>query len=151
MTMKGETQYFEDCCDFFMFKFELLGYYAKVLHGGSWFILDHFLAFCKWKLFFELSSPTLSSITIWIRFSKLSVEFYISYILPQLVAKIGLVLNIDPYTFYGDKGKYATICVQINPNHPLIKTICISEFKQPNIYKGVIEHFPLLDNFYFVS
>ena len=56
--------------------------------------------------------------------------------LPQLATKISLVLEVNPHAFYGDKRKYARVCVQIDSNYPLIKTINIGEFKQSVVYKG---------------
>ena len=74
---------------------------------------------------------------MWIRFLELPIELYNSYILPQLAAKIGIVLKVDYHTLMGDKGKYARVCVQIDLNRPLIKTIYIGSFKQTVVYEGI--------------
>lgn len=120
-----------------MFRFEFLEDYAKVLSRGPWFILDHFLTLRKWEPFFRPSTAKFSSIAIWIRFPKLPVEFYNSYVLPQLAAKIGTVLKVDSHTLLGDKGRYARVCVQIDLDKPLIKTIHIGDFKQSVLYESI--------------
>ena len=74
---------------------------------------------------------------MWIGFPKLLVEFYNLYILPQLASIIGPILKIDSHTFYSDKGMYARVCVQIDLNHPLIKTINIGDFKQTVLYESL--------------
>ena len=66
--LEGKLTMLELGFDFYMFKFEYPRDYAKVLSGGPWFILGHFLALRKSEPFFKPSTATLSSIIVWIRF-----------------------------------------------------------------------------------
>ena len=79
----------------------------------------------------------LSSIVVGVRFLKLPMEFNKFYILPQLVAKIGLVLKVDSHTLFRDKRRYGRVYVQIDPNRPMIKTIYIRDFQQSIVYKDL--------------
>ena len=62
--LEGKLTMLELGCDFYMFRFEYLGDYAKVLSGRPWYILDLFLALRKWDHFFKPSMTTLSSIVV---------------------------------------------------------------------------------------
>nr|POE75024.1 hypothetical protein CFP56_15812 [Quercus suber] len=62
--------------DFFLIKFYDNGDYDKVLHGGPWFIVEHFLAIKPWEPYFRALESSFSSVAVWVRFPKLPIEFY---------------------------------------------------------------------------
>ena len=97
--------------DFFLIKFSDDSDYDKVLHGGPWFIGEHFLAIKPWEPYFKASEATFSAVAVWIRFPEPPIEFYDSSILREIVSAIGPVLRIDSYTAMGTRASYARLCI----------------------------------------
>ena len=74
---------------------------------------------------------------MWIRLPKLPIEFYEHNALLKIGRAIGPVLRIDAHTANGAKGCFARLCVQVNLNKPLVRTIYLGKLKQSIQYKGV--------------
>ena len=74
---------------------------------------------------------------MWIRLPELPIEFYEHNALLKIGRAIGLVLRIDVHTANGAKGCFAHLCVQVNLNKPLVRTIYLGRLKQSIQYKGV--------------
>ena len=111
--------------DYFLIKFYCSDDYDKVLRGGPWFIRDHFLAIKPWEPYFRASGENLSSVVVWVRFPELPIEFYDIEVLKEIGSAIGPVLRIDSYTATRSCGSYARLCIQIDLDKPLIKSIRI--------------------------
>ena len=47
------------------------------------------------------------------------------------------MLRIDTHTASESRGRFARICIQVNLENPLIRTIMIGKFAQPVIYEGL--------------
>nr|POE93730.1 uncharacterized protein CFP56_30503 [Quercus suber] len=123
--------------DFFLIKFELSEDVDNIPKGGPWFIGQHFLAIRQWEPEFQASSTTLSSVAMWIRLLELPIEFYEHNALLKISRAIGLVLCIDAHTANGAKGRFACLCVQINLDKPLVRTIYLGRLKQSIQYEGI--------------
>lgn len=54
--------------DFCSIKFSCDADYDKVLHGGLWFIGEHFLAIRPWEPYFKASEANFNVIAMWVRF-----------------------------------------------------------------------------------
>lgn len=54
--------------DFCSIKFSDDADYDKVLHGGLWFIREHFLAIRPWEPYFKASEANFNVIAMWVRF-----------------------------------------------------------------------------------
>lgn len=123
--------------DFFLVKFELAIDVDYNLKGDSWFIGQHFLAIRQWEPEFKASTATFSSVAVWIRLPKLPIEFYETNALCKIGRAIGLVLRIDAHTATGVKGRFARLCVQVNLEKLLLRTIHIGKIVQSIQYEGI--------------
>ena len=108
-----------------------------MLRGGPWFIGEHFLAIKPWEPYFRASGDNLSSIAVWVRFPELLIEFYDIEFLKEIGSAIGPILRIDSYTATGSCGRYARLCIQIDLDKPLIKSIRIGRLVQQVKYEGI--------------
>nr|POF03716.1 uncharacterized protein CFP56_06636 [Quercus suber] len=123
--------------DFFLIKFELSEDVDYILKGGPWFIGQNFLAIRQWEPEFQASSATLSSVAVWIRLPELPIEFYEHNALLKIGRAIGPVLRIDANTANGIRGRFARLCVQVNLDKPLEKSIYLGKLKQVIQYEGI--------------
>nr|POF19473.1 uncharacterized protein CFP56_61118 [Quercus suber] len=123
--------------DFFLIKFELSEDVDYILKGGPWFIGQNFLTIRQWEPEFQASSATLSSIAVWVRLPELPIEFYEHNALLKIGRAIGPVLRIDANTANGVRGRFARLCVQVNLDKPLEKTIYLGKLKQVIQYEGI--------------
>ena len=62
--------------DYYLVKFSIEEDVDKVLKWGPWFIEQQFLAIRQWELDFKASKATFSLVVIWVRLSKLPIEYY---------------------------------------------------------------------------
>ena len=123
--------------DFYLIKFENRDDVDNVLKGGPWFIGQHFLAIRQWEPEFHASTATLSSVAVWIRLPELPIEFYEYNALMKIGKAIGPVLRIDANTANGVRGRFARLCVQVNLDKPLPKSIFLGRLKQSIMYEGI--------------
>ena len=122
--------------DYFLIRFHSPDY-DNVLKGGPWFVGEHFLAIKPWEPYFRASGDNLTSVAIWVRFSELPIEFYDLEVLKEIGSAIGPVLRIDSYTANGSRGSYARLCIQVDIDRPLIKSIRIGSMVQQVLYEGI--------------
>lgn len=108
----------------------------KVLHGGPWFIMGHFLSVQNWEPNFVSANSKIQATTIQIRLSQLPIKFYDKEILEHVGMKIGKLLKIDTCTSATLKGRYAQICIQVPIEVPLQISVVIRDHRQPIEYEG---------------
>ncbi|XP_030941664.1 uncharacterized protein LOC115966600 [Quercus lobata] len=120
----------------FLIKFGLKSDLDEVLKGKPWFVGQQFLAIRQWEPEFKASKVLCSSVAIWLR-SDLPIEFYEPTILKKIGSTIGPMLRIDSHTINGERGSFAKICIQINVEKPLIKTMKIGKMAQVVLYEGI--------------
>jgi len=123
--------------DFFLIKFELQSDLDEVIKGGPWFVGQQFISIRQWELEFKASLALCLTITVWVRLPELPIEFYEPPMLKKIGKTIGPVLRIDSYTLNGEKGRFVRICVQIDVNKPLVRSIKIRRMIQPVQYEGL--------------
>ena len=64
------------------------------------------------------------------RFLEFPIEFYDIKVLKEIGSAIGPMLRIDSYTATRSRGSYARLCIQIDLDKPLIKSIRIERLVQ---------------------
>lgn len=74
---------------------------------------------------------------MWVRLPELPIEFYELTILKKIGKTIGPILRIDSQTLNGERGRFVRICIQIDVNKPLIRSINIGRMIQPVQYGGL--------------
>ena len=121
----GRTDCIDLGHDFFLIKFECKEDIDKVLKGGPWFIGQQFLTIRLWEPEFKAFEASFSSVAVWIRLLELPIEYYDLVVLRKIGEAIGPVLRIDAHTANGARGRFARLCVQVNLDKPLIKTVKI--------------------------
>ena len=68
---------------------------------------------------------------------ELPIKFYEHNALLKIGRAIGPVLRIDANTANGVRGRFAHLCVQVNLDKPLVKTIFLGKLKQVIQYGGI--------------
>ena len=122
---------------FFLVKFAAKDDFEGVLKGGPWFIGDHFLSLRLWTPNFRASEASVSSVAVWIRLPELPVEYYIQESLMRIGNGLGPVLRVDFQTASGSRGRFARICIQLDLEKPLVKTVRVGKVRQAVIYEGI--------------
>ena len=74
---------------------------------------------------------------VWAHLPQLPIEYYEPSVLKEIGKAVGLVLRINAQTATESRGRYAKICVQVNLNNPLIRTILIGRLVQAVVYEGI--------------
>lgn len=72
----GHLDYVDLGYDFFFIRFAQKEDYEAVLKKGPRFIGEHFLSIRLWESNFKLSSANVSSVAVWVKLNKLSIEYY---------------------------------------------------------------------------
>ena len=62
--------------DFFLVRFRLKEDISSILENGPWFIGELFLSIRPWEPNFKPSAANVASVAVWIRLSKLPIEYY---------------------------------------------------------------------------
>ncbi|XP_075662960.1 uncharacterized protein At4g02000-like [Castanea sativa] len=130
-----------ECIDlqigFYLIRFDLVEDLDKVIKEGPWFIGDQFLSINPWTPNFIPVEATCKSVALWARLPQLPIEYYETSVLREIGQAIGPVLRIDAQTATESHGHYARICVQVNLDNPLIRTILIESFVHAVVYEGI--------------
>ena len=111
--------------------------FDKLLKGGPWFIGEHFLTIRVWKSNFKLTSARVSSSALWDRLLKLSIEYHNKEVLEEIGNAIGPVVKVDANTTMEARGRFSHICVEVDIDKPLIRTILIDKLVQQVVYEGI--------------
>ncbi|XP_075078982.1 uncharacterized protein LOC142164657 [Nicotiana tabacum] len=123
--------------EFFLIKFKKEENMMTTLHGGPWFILNHFLSVRRWEPKFIASSTQLTYSALWMRLPVLPTEFYDLEILQRVGSKLGKLLKIDSCTSSTSWGRYARICIEVPLEKPLKTHVNIGHHRQIIQYEGL--------------
>ena len=123
--------------DLYLIKFGLVKDYKKVLKGGPWFIEEHYLTIRAWEPHFKSTVAACSKVAIWARLPGLSIEFYELEVLKEIGQAIGPVLQIDANTTTSTRGRYTWLCIQVDLDTSLPRSILIGRFRQEILYDGI--------------
>ena len=123
--------------DFFLIRFSLKEDHSRVLRNGPWFVGGHYLSIRRWEANFKPSLANLSAVAVWIRLPKLPIEYYEESVLWDIGRAIGPILRVDTHTALEVRGKFAQLCLQVNLDEPIVKTIRVSRIRQIVQYEGI--------------
>jgi hypothetical protein len=118
-------------------KIDLRTSFEEVLKGGPWFIGEHFLSLRLWTPNFRASAASVSSVAVWVRLPELLVEYCHKEALLRIGSGLGLVLCVDVNTTTGTRGRFARICIQLDLEKPLARTVRVGKAKLAVIYEGI--------------
>ena len=65
------------------------------------------------------------------------IEYYDPAVLRRIGQAIGPMLRVDTHTASRIRGRFACICVQVNLDKPLAKSITIGKRTQTILYEGI--------------
>ena len=122
---------------FFLIRFDSRTSFEEVLKGGPWFIGKHFLSLCSWTPNFRASAASVSSVAVWVCLPELLVEYYHKEALLHIGSGLGPVLRVDVNTANGTRGRFARICIQLDLEKPLARTVRVVKAKVAVIYEGI--------------
>lgn len=122
---------------FFLVKFENRDDFEDVLRNRPWFIGEHFLSIRPWVPDFLASEASVSSVVVWVRLPELPVEYYHKDSLMHIGSGIGPVLRVDFNTASGAWGRFARLCIQLDLDKPLIRTVRVGKLKLAVVYEGI--------------
>lgn len=81
---------------------------------------DNYLTIRKWVSNFVLGEEPIRTLTVWVRISNLSVEYFDKKFLHRIREKIGKVVRIDKNTKSMDIGQYIRFCIEVDLSKPLL-------------------------------
>ena len=122
---------------FFLVKFENRDDFEEVLRNGPRFIGEHFLSIRPWVPDFRASEASVSSVAVWVRLPELPVEYYHKDSLMHIGSGLGPILRVDFNTASGNWGRFARLCIQLDLDKPLIRTVRVGKLKLAVVYKGI--------------
>ena len=122
---------------FFLVKQELVDDFDRILKGGPWFIGEHFLSLRPWVPDFRPSEASVNTVVVWVRLPELPVEYYDRESLLLIGHALGPVLRVDFNTASGNRGRFARLCIQLDLDKLLIKTIRVGRVRQAVVYEGI--------------
>jgi hypothetical protein len=108
---------------FFMVKFDVKEDLEKAMGGSPWMIFDHYLAIHPWTPDFDPFEVSIDRTCVWICLPGLGMEYYDENVLMALGAAIGRPIKVDIRTIEAARGKFASICVEIDLNLPVVGKI----------------------------
>ena len=98
---------------------------------------EHFLSLRPWTPNFRAFAASVSSVAVWVRLPELPVEYYHKEALLHIGSGLGLVLHVDVNTATGTRGRFARICIQLDLEKPLARTVRVGKAKVAVIYEGI--------------
>ncbi|KAJ1441395.1 Ribonuclease H-like superfamily [Sesbania bispinosa] len=121
--------------DYFVIRFADWGDLNKVLEGGPWVIMGHYLVIQRWKPEFLPYEDELKRVSVCIRIPELPIEYYDNHVLWRIGDVVGRTVKVDANTsrfiedeeglsMITERGKFARICVEVD-----LRKILISRFK----------------------
>lgn len=111
--------------------------YMKVLTGGPWLILGHYLTLTKWRPNFQPSAMEVQTTLEWVRFPTLPLENFDDQSLLRIGNAVGKAIRVDSHSVDASKGRYARVCVELNLTAPLVPNVLVWGRKQPVEYEGL--------------
>lgn len=102
--------------------------YLRVLEGGPWIVLGHYLTVFKWRLKFRPHAEKVTSTLVWVRFPNIPPEMLEEEILSSMGDMIGRTIKVDSTSLTGLRGRFARVCVEVNLAAPLIPSLTILDF-----------------------
>lgn len=111
--------------------------YMKVLNGGLWTILGHYLTITKWRPNFKLAENEIHTTLVWIRFLTLPLEMFDDKSLLGIANVVGKGVKVDTHSVDKVKGKYARVYMELDLNATLVPNVLVWGKKQPVEYEGL--------------
>ena len=123
--------------NFFMVRFELEEEYMAALSGGPWRAFGSYLMVQAWSPEFDPLNDEIVTVPVWVRLSRIPVNFYHKTILMGIAKGLGRPIKVDLTTLKFERARYARICVEVNLNRPLKGTVMVNGERYFVSYEGI--------------
>lgn len=114
---------------FYVVRFYAKEDYAHVLKDGPWTIQGHYLTVAKFRPGFLPSAAKVLSTLVWVRISRLPLEFFNESVLMRIGDQLGTAMKVDGNTTAVSRGKYARVCVEVDLQKPLISMVIVNGYQ----------------------
>lgn len=84
--------------------------YMKVLEGGPWMVLGHYLAISKWRPNFVPSDTDVSTTLLWVRFPNIPIEVFTERALMRLGNSVGRAIKGDKILWGCKRTIWQSVC-----------------------------------------
>lgn len=115
---------------YFLLKFQKKAYYNHVLEGGPQIIVGHYLTVRQWFPNFQPSCDKIESLVAWVCFPKLPMEYYTVMAIWRIASCLGWVIRIDRNTKDVQRGRFASVCIDLDLTKPLCSSISLGNVCQ---------------------
>ncbi|XP_055960701.1 uncharacterized protein LOC126667366 [Mercurialis annua] len=123
--------------NFFLVRFYSMDDYINALSGGPWVIFGHYLTVQPWNPEFSSDNINATSVTAWVRFPGLPIQYYHNHVLKAIAKTIGNVIKIDFNTEARERCKFARLAINLDLTKPLFSRIMIDGHIQKVEYEGL--------------
>ncbi|XP_016178984.1 uncharacterized protein LOC107621483 [Arachis ipaensis] len=132
--LKGGYALLDVGFDYFMVKFNLLEDRDKVLLGGLWMIVGHYLVVKSQTQDFRPCKPSFGSTMVWICIAGLPIWCYQGKAMLRIATAIGVPIKVAKLA---EREKYARACVHINFGFPVIKKLLVDSYEYEVEYESL--------------
>lgn len=80
---------------------------------------DNYLHVQHWRPNFVVEEVKITTLPVWVRFSKVPLEYYKEEWLKKVGDNIGRTIRVDMTTRVTTRGKFASVCIELEINKPL--------------------------------
>ncbi|XP_061348232.1 uncharacterized protein LOC133293658, partial [Gastrolobium bilobum] len=134
---KGKINVTDIGNDFFVVQFSEKDDLNFALNGGPWIVLGHYLSLRKWEPTFRPNSAGIAKIAAWIRLPDIPIEFYDEAFFRRIGNWLGKMIKVDSNTNAPVRGRFATICVELDLSQPLKGDYVLEGFTKQIEYEGL--------------
>ncbi|KAK2635433.1 hypothetical protein Ddye_030225 [Dipteronia dyeriana] len=99
--------------------FQMIEDLESVLTGGPWVIANKYTIVQRWRPNFVPEEDEIHRMLVWIRLSKLSMEWLDVGMLHIIGVMLGTMVRVYPITESQARRRFARICVEIDTTKPL--------------------------------
>lgn len=91
----GEMDFIDLENDYYLVRFAEKSDATRILLGGPWMIMDHYLIVQRWKLEFLPYEDKFKRVAVWIRIPRLPIEYYDRKVLWRIGNSLGYTIKVD--------------------------------------------------------
>ncbi|KAK0585714.1 hypothetical protein LWI29_032918 [Acer saccharum] len=106
---------------------QMLADLKYVLTEGPWVISNQYLVVQKWRPNFIPGEDAIQKMPVWVRLSKLPMEWIEVELLRNIGGMLGNTIKVDPITESQARGRFARICVEIDITKPLQSSLNVED------------------------
>ncbi|KAL5857254.1 hypothetical protein ACOSQ3_004712 [Xanthoceras sorbifolium] len=124
-TLIGHWQLTDLDDKYYIARFQMKEDMDAVLTGGPWIITNKYLVVQRWKPNFVPGDEVIQNMHVWIRLTKIFMEWMDVELLWNIRGMLGSTCKVDPITVMQTRGRYVRLCVEIDISKPFRGTLII--------------------------